>query len=554
MRANAAIFYAPEGYSTAGPRLMGRHAAGEGFLRGWLRHAEVPAYFCYTRRKAHAEQFAAAGREHAGRALPVRWIGQNDFKGLAEAGTLYLPDPNLAAHAWRRRREGAAQRYSLCGITHTIASHSAMDAIADFVRAPLEPWDALICTSRPVLAAARRLLAAEAEWLGARLRAAPAPALPELALIPLGVECEAHAPDAAQRAAWRRRLGAADADVVFLFVGRLSFHAKANPAPMYLALEQAARRSRKRLHLVQAGWFANDGIKAEFAKAAAALCPSVRNLFLDGRQAEVRGAIRQAADVFISLSDNVQETFGLTPAEALAAGLPCVVSDWDGYRDTVRDGVDGWRVPTLAPPPGAGAELAARHEDEIDNYDRYIGYASLSVAVDVAACAEACAALASDPALRRRMGEAGRRRALEEFDWPVIVRRYQELWHALGERRRAAPPSPALASPRRRDPFWLFAEYPTRALADADRVTAAPGASVARLRELQSLGLLGYGAPVLPRLEACEALFERIAAAPAQRVDALIAGAGRERALRAIAWLYKLGLVRLEPAARGQRG
>ena len=71
MRANAAIFYAPEGYSTVGPRLMGRHAAGEGFLRAWLRHAEVPALFCYTRRKAHGEQFAQASREQAGREVQM---------------------------------------------------------------------------------------------------------------------------------------------------------------------------------------------------------------------------------------------------------------------------------------------------------------------------------------------------------------------------------------------------------------------------------------------------------------------------------------------------
>jgi len=28
----------------------------------------------------------------------------------------------------------------------------------------------------------------------------------------------------------------------------------------------------------------------------------------------------------------------------MAAGLPCVVTDWDGYKDTVRHGEDGFRV------------------------------------------------------------------------------------------------------------------------------------------------------------------------------------------------------------------
>ena len=30
----------------------------------------------------------------------------------------------------------------------------------------------------------------------------------------------------------------------------------------------------------------------------------------------------------------------------MAAGVPLVVSDWNGYRDLVRNGIDGFRVPT----------------------------------------------------------------------------------------------------------------------------------------------------------------------------------------------------------------
>ena len=56
-----------------------------------------------------------------------------------------------------------------------------------------------------------------------------------------------------------------------------------------------------------------------------------------------------AADIFLSLVDNPQETFGLAPVEAMAAGVPVVVSDWDGYRYTVSDGVEGFRISTLSP-------------------------------------------------------------------------------------------------------------------------------------------------------------------------------------------------------------
>jgi len=36
---SAAIYFHPEAYTTTGPKLMGRNAAGESFLRGYLLHS-----------------------------------------------------------------------------------------------------------------------------------------------------------------------------------------------------------------------------------------------------------------------------------------------------------------------------------------------------------------------------------------------------------------------------------------------------------------------------------------------------------------------------------
>src|SRR4029077_10226286 len=163
-----------------------------------------------------------------------------------------------------------------------------------------------------------------------------------------------------------------------------------------------------KLHLIQAGWFANDAIERAFRDGAAAHCPDVVCHFLDGRQADVRSGIWQAADIYTSLSDNLQETFGLSPIEGMAAGLPVVVSDWDGYRDTVRDGIDGFRVPTLMPPAGAGDDWATRYAIAIDNYDQFVGGTSQSIAVDVPRCIAALEKLVSNKQLRVSMGEAGR--------------------------------------------------------------------------------------------------------------------------------------------------
>ncbi len=129
---------------------------------------------------------------------------------------------------------------------------------------------------------------------------------------------------------------------------------------------------------------------------------------LDGRSPEARETAWAAADLFCSLSDNIQETFGIVPVEAMAAGLPVVVTDWDGYKDTVRNGIDGFRIPTLTPGPGLAGDLAHRHALEIDTYDMYCGHSSSLVAVHAQKLTHAFTELFQSPHLRKRMGDAGR--------------------------------------------------------------------------------------------------------------------------------------------------
>lgn len=552
--ANAAFFYHPDSVDVSKPKLMGRHAAGEGFLAGFVRASGVERFYCYAESEAHAQDFARRVSALGGGDRPVVWLRRGDLPGLAQAGCLSLPHPSMAQSAWLRRH-GDARAFSLSGVFHTTASASIMEAIADYAVAPLQPWDAAICPSLAVKGTVERILATWADYLERRTGGrAQAPLM--LPVIPLGVDAAGlavQAASAADRARLRAELKIADGAVAVLFVGRLSYHAKANPYPLYVGMAEAHRRTGRPLHLVMAGWFANDSIEQTFRTAARALCPDVPVSFVDGRRPEVRHAIWSAADVFASLSDNVQETFGLTPIEAMAAGLPVVVSDWDGYRETVRHGVDGFAVPTLMPPPGDGLDLAMRHAAEADTYDRYIGGASQSVAVDVPATAEALAALAADEGLRRRMGEAGRARAMAEYDWPVIVRRYQELWRELAARRakvaEIAPRGPAdPPNPRADDPYALFAHYATATLGPKSVVALVPGADIAALGE--GAGIVAYIPHLLASGEPLARLLAALKSRPAT-VSALLASHPKPdhaRLRRTIAWLYKAGLVRIAPS------
>ena len=59
---------------------------------------------------------------------------------------------------------------------------------------------------------------------------------------------------------------------------------------------------------------------------------------------------------------------------------------------------------------------------------------------DEAGFAAALDRLLDDPALRKRMGAAGRERAVSTFSWPVVGDRLEALYAELGERRRPLGP------------------------------------------------------------------------------------------------------------------
>lgn len=556
---NAAIHYWPQDFSTESGKPMGRHAAGEGFLTGFARHARADALYCHAVSQDHAERFFRQVEAADAPKRPVHWVPMGGAEGLAAVGCLFTPGPNLRNFAFMRRIFDQ-RGFSLCGIIHTIASTQAMDALASLLMAPIQPWDALICTSNAGRAAVERQLHAVGEYLAERTGGRP-PALPYLPTIPLGVDSAAFTREPRHRAAWRARLGIGEGDVAALFVGRLSAHAKANPDPMYLALERAARRSGRKLHLIQAGWFYNAAIEKAFRAGAAAFAPSVVTHFVTPLEGAAHREIWSVADFFVSLSDNIQETFGLTPVEAMAAGLPAVVSDWNGYRDTVRDGIDGFRIPTIAASPGAGGDLALRYALELDRYDLYIGQASQFVAIDVEACADAFLRLIEDAELRARMGESGRRRAREMFDWATIVPAYQALWADLAEKRRAggveiAPPrADAPADPWRLDPFLHFAGYASRAITPDMWVRLAPDA-VAALAAAYASPVNSYALKVLPTLAEAEELCRLLAEAPAWRAAELILRMPAARhpfLFRGLAWLAKYGVVSLHEAREAER-
>ncbi|MBM85570.1 MAG: glycosyl transferase, group 1 [Rhodospirillaceae bacterium] len=471
-RPNCAIIYHPDGFHADREQVKGRHSAGAGFLKGFVDHSGVDKFVAVTAAKADFEDFEQLVGALDPKGRPRVWARVHDRHLLAQTGTLFVPGPGLEAEAWNRRY-GNERDYSLCGVTHTVASDRVIAGLSRYLVAPTQPWDALVCTSTSVRQVVERIIGHGAEYLGERFGVAVSNPV-RLPVIPLGVDCDHYAPGitgADARASLRKRLGIENGDVAALFLGRLSFHAKAHPTPMFIAAERAARRwPDGKLHVLLVGQFPNHWIEKEFHAAAKRFCEVAQVHVLDGSDNDIVHASWRAADLFLSLSDNIQESFGLTPIEAMAAGLPCIVSDWNGYKDTVVDGETGFRVQTLAPGGGTGVDLADRYALGLDTYDRFIGATSLSTVTDIEGCAEALHRLCADNELRAHQSAAAIARARSSYDWRVVVHAYQELWSELAELRCSAQGlsirdhTDQSARNDFPDPFDMFQGHPTSLL------------------------------------------------------------------------------------------
>lgn len=552
MPANCAIDFYPSSFSSRGPQLMGLNAANEGFLNGFVCHAEVDALVAHTRNHEEFTAFGAIVREARGEGFPLVRIAPGDNTALGKVGALLHPFPGFGPLAWNRRF-GDSRAYSLLGITHTTATHSVMDSIGNLLVAPIEPWDAVVCTSTAVRRTYEGVLGHWKDYLGNRLGVTRLPR-PELPIIPLGVDTAMFATgEAAEEGRTRLRegIGIGANDIVVLWVGRFNHAAKAHPIPAYLALEGLARKVPARIVHLQAGWFPHAEMEAGFMDAGRMFAPSVHQVYLDGRRPDVRRDVWTMADIFMSLSDNLQETFGLTPIEAMAAGLPVVVSDWDGYRDTVRDGIDGFRIPTTMPGAGAGEDLALNYASGALGYGAYCAVTSQMISVDLQRCVEALAALAQDSALRQRMGDAGRKRARELFDWRRVIEQYQELCNGLAQIRARAescalrrPGQPAFAL--RGDPFDVFASYPTQTLESSLRLAVADGMLEESLRALHEHALNRPSLPWRASAEEMLAIVRVIAARPGVTFGELCQRLDDRQQLalvRTLAWMLKMGIL-----------
>lgn len=527
---------------------MGMPMANEQFVLALLRSGACQSYLFYCGDAGAdgylRDRFAAQVPEAMGRirVLPrslLPWGHERFPADVFHNGDFTYFMPYLIE--WRNSLP-VGRRFPVTGVTHSLDTARLYAKFIHLLLAAPKPYDAIVCTSKAAVEMLSRAFHSIREGFECRIGCTP-PQPPRLAHIPLGL------PERAQplpsRTEARRRLHFSEDEVVILSLGRLSPKTKMDLSPLLEGFawlwEKVWRPKKIKVTLVLAG--------AGRRKDVESLYELVRSLGLSRGVRVVPNVSREekdrlyaAADLFCSLADNYQETFGLTLLEAMEAGLPVLATDFDGYRDLVIHGETGFLIPTWASCSHEPWESLAGLLDP----DQLRYHLAQKVSFHMDLFLEFLSALVCRSDVRAAFAEKARKRA-EEFRWPRVVQAYLGLWKDLivmAAKDRSVPSEPrSLIAP---STGRIFRHYPSRILNESVPVMLG---AYGRGRRSQDFRPTRYAETACHLQDAVlDAMLEQTALGPKTVGDLVQSGCteyglSREMALLHVDWLIKHGML-----------
>lgn len=341
----------------------------------------------------------------------------------------------------------------------------------DFLKTMLMPsyaCDSLICTSRACQKTMENILEEISDSFNAQF-GGKVRFNGRLDQIPLCVDTDTFQPG--DKVSLRRKLGISKDSIVLLYVGYVAL-IKADLIPLIPMIRRIVD--------------ANPDVNLQFIIAGTGpdnydtcLQAIIQELHLEKHIKQYRmvsETIKQqlyaSADIFVAPCDSLEESFGLAPVEAMASGLPQVVANWDGYRDTVSHGETGFLVPTL----WGRCDSDLRGTDVLFGtlYNRIV--LGQSVCLDISNMQECIQSLIRNPELRATMSQNSRVRALAEFSYANVARKYEELFGELVAISRSLELRPNGKRFNNRAYFEFYRHCAAQELTDECVLLAAEGA------------------------------------------------------------------------------
>ncbi len=466
--------------------ILGRKVANIGFLSGLLNANPFDEYHFFLSgggiRKGLQDflerNFPAL--ENSGRVkimdrrdLPAA-IGSTEYFCFHQSDCIVYP-PHLA----RLRNMYAANIFPVTGTTHSLSYANYGSCFLNYLWKGTTERDCIVATSGPGAKVVENYLAHLREGYGLDEKEFPSP---QIRKIPLGINPGPFTPpETAEKKLAAEELGLGGDRVNILVFGRIAHYSKMDLIPLLRAMQKlfAAGTDRDKVRLVLAGWIDDDD---DFPGTLTQLAKNMGlELVIIARPSDkIKLSLYRAADIFVSISDNPQETFGLTILEAGAMGLPVVASEYDGYRDLIVDGKTGFLIETIGTP--ATADLDPMAQLCFDN--QYHLIMAQQTAILTPKLAAALQELISNPALREDMGRAGAERVHSMFTWKQVILQHVKLWEELNTAPVDRESLRKLLHPAQVRFGETFAHYTTSTLGpDTSVVTGMTGRAIYHGRE-----------------------------------------------------------------------
>jgi len=466
---------------TGGRHRVGRNAANYYFFRALLRHGSFDEYHLFLANPAQVAQFEAGHGpllEALGQRHRVKLFTRTELADRlrnTDYTVFHQSDHVQWFNPLCRIRNSLQASVPVTAFIHSISYQEYMGRYLEMLQLGAGPGDALVCSSscgEQVIRNCCQRIETGLDLPPPRFR---------FEVIPLGIDddTESDAPPrcgAAQRSAARQRLQLDQHEVIALCFGRFSDFDKMDLFPLLQAFRRTEPLDRP-WRLLLAGALHDENYYKVIQLWARAQGLADKVTFVCEPDERAKADLFQAADFFVSVADNPQETFGLTLLEAMAHGLPLVVSDFDGYRELVTDEV-GQRVPTIW---GRHDELELL-QPVMDNLT-FHRLAAQSLVVDIPALSEALTRLFDDEPLRLQQAQATQDRFRQEYTHRAIISRLETLWTELKARFADTSGQVSNQTPTAADDplamaiFQNFGHYATRFLSPDDQVRATPFAT-----------------------------------------------------------------------------
>lgn len=324
----------------------------------------------------------------------------------------------------------------ITGVTHSLSYQSLLKDFLSVILANPRSWDSIVCLERPAKKVMENLINSVIENLKAQfgIELSYQGRLDE---IPLGVDTTTYCPR--EKVPLKRQFGLPEGKTIILWIGRFSQYDKMDLYPLLLAFKKALSEiPPNECAIVLAGDDSRHAYAEKLRTFAKDLEIADSVIIRTNLPRSAYPFLFSAADIFVSPSDNIQETFGQTVLEAMASGVPVVASDWEGYHISVIHGETGFRIPTYWMECDQSlCDFAPLSPWMLDHL-----YLSQSICVDVPRLAQALTILVKNKNLRLSMGERARKHVLQTYDRKRrALSSTRGLLHSYGGGYRCLSPS-----------------------------------------------------------------------------------------------------------------